>query len=120
VHELSIAHSIVEIVCRVARREGSPRVLAVHVVAGDLSCLVKDSLEFCFDLTARGTEAQGAVLYLERRKVVIYCIRCEANSELETLQQFRCPKCGDYTAHLVSGRELSVDRVELEESHAPC
>jgi hydrogenase nickel incorporation protein HypA/HybF len=62
-HELSIARNIVAIVAEAA---GSRPVRRVTLEIGRFSCVLPESLEFCFDAVARGTALEGAVLEIRR------------------------------------------------------
>ena len=113
-----MASNIVEIVCQVAREEQASRVLVIHLVIGELSCVAEDSLRFAFEVVARGTAAASASLSIEKRPVVVHCPACEEDLALESPQEFRCPRCGQFTGQLVSGRELEIDRIEVESKDA--
>ena len=115
-HELSIARNIVEIVSQVAQEENSPRVSVIHLQIGALSCVVPSALEFAFEVAAEGTPTQGACLEIECMPVVVHCENCETEVALESPQSFRCPQCNKPTPNIVSGRELEIARVELEEA----
>jgi|DeeseametaMP1200_FD_contig_123_752_length_6138_multi_7_in_1_out_0_2 hydrogenase nickel incorporation protein HypA/HybF len=115
VHELSIARNIVEIVSQVAMEEKSPRVSVIHLQIGALSCVVPSALEFAFEVASQGTPTEGARLQMECMPVVVHCDSCETEVALESPQSFRCPRCAQPTPTLVSGRELEISRVELEE-----
>ena len=51
-HELGIAESILDLVGRHAPADRGRDVRVVHVVVGDLSGVLPDSLAFCFDALA--------------------------------------------------------------------
>jgi hydrogenase nickel incorporation protein HypA/HybF len=61
-HELGIAHEIVEMVS--ARTSGS-RVTRVVVRVGKLAAVMPDALRFSFDVVADGTNVEGASLEIE-------------------------------------------------------
>jgi hydrogenase nickel incorporation protein HypA/HybF len=62
-HELALTHEIVAIVCQAA---GDRRVHRVTLEIGESSCATPESIEFCFDVIARGTCAEGARLEIRR------------------------------------------------------
>lgn len=115
-HELSIAQNIVTIVCRVAREEKSERVLEIHLLLGTLSCLGEDALRFAIQAASQGTVAEGALTRIEWRPVVLHCDFCRRDVTLESAQKLQCPCCGRFSAKVVSGLELEVDRIEVEEA----
>jgi hydrogenase nickel incorporation protein HypA/HybF len=112
-HELSIAVSLIDAACEEAERLGNVRVAVLHLRLGALSGVVKDALEFSFDLAAEGTVIAGARLEIEEIPVVVFCPACRAERELPGLQSFRCPVCGGETADLVRGRELELVSMEV-------
>jgi len=62
-HELALTQEIVAIVCRAA---GDRRVHKVTLEIGEWSCAAPASIEFCFEVVARGTRAEGAQLDIRR------------------------------------------------------
>ena len=119
-HELSIAHNLVELVSEVAHKERAPRVCAINLRLGELSCVNQGSLRFCFEVVAADSPASGATLNFEEVPVQVYCQECDRVGALESIQSFRCPYCQAATADIRSGRELEIVSVELEENHATC
>lgn len=59
-HELSIAHSLVELAADAAERAGVSRISVVHLRLGALAGVVRDALEFGFAIAADGTALAGA------------------------------------------------------------
>lgn len=113
-HELSIAHSLVEIAEAAARRAGARRVDSVKVVVGALSGVELGALTFCYDIATHGTLLAGSKLVLRQVPVVVFCPLCKADGELADIRSFRCPTCGTLTGDLRSGRELYVESLEAE------
>ena len=64
-HELSIAHEIVETVRRHLPPEGTRPVKRVSLKLGALNRITPDSLRFCFAAASRGTTVEGAELVIE-------------------------------------------------------
>jgi len=112
-HELSIAQSIVDSAIAQAAAHGGRRVLAVGVRVGDVSGVAVDALEFCFGVTTRDTELDGARLDLERVAIRFRCRACEAEFEPADFQA-TCPACGSEAASMVAGDELALTFLELE------
>jgi hydrogenase nickel incorporation protein HypA/HybF len=112
-HELSIAVNLVEIATREAARAGSEQVLRVYVKVGALSGVVRDALEFAFDVATEGTCLEGAVLEVEDVVVVLFCPTCEAEHPLLDSYRFCCPVCDTPTAEIRAGRELEITAIEI-------
>ena len=114
-HELSIAASIVESVTESAAAYPGARVIEVRLRVGALASVVDDSLQFCWQLATEGTPLEGAQLVFKKLPVVVHCEACGVDAELEGVQSFRCPRCGEIAADLRQGRELEIDSIELDE-----
>jgi hydrogenase nickel incorporation protein HypA/HybF len=113
-HELSIAESIVRIA--EAHADGR-RVTTVEVRVGALRQVVPSALRFAFELVARGTVAEGATLDLEEVPAGLSCRSCGGASETDWFP-FACRSCGSVDVDVVSGDELLVDSLELEDELA--
>ncbi len=120
-HELSIAVSLIETASDELGKAGgrAPRVLALHLRLGLLSGVVKEALLFSFDLAAEGTPIAGARLDIEEVPVVVFCAGCAAPRTLATIQDFRCPVCGQPTPEVLSGRELELKSMEVSVDDDP-
>ena len=116
-HEVGIASSILECVSAEAQKHLGAQILSVCVRVGELSNVDKAALDFAFEALTRGTD-------LDRLKLVVeWCPRrqkCTACSEEFAVQDFElaCPRCGSLQTTLISGTELDIAYIELEE--APC
>jgi hydrogenase nickel incorporation protein HypA/HybF len=110
-HELSIAQSIAEIVCRHA---AGRRVSKVELKVGRLRQVVPSSLSFSFELVAQGTVAEGAELEMHAVPAVAICRECDAETELHAFP-FQCAACGGFDLRIVAGEELEVESIECEE-----
>ena len=115
-HELSLVTSIVETVTEALDRYQKPRVLAVRLRVGALASVVPESLEFCWGIVCEGTPLEGSRLVIDLLPVVVHCEHCDQDAELEGVQSFRCPRCGEPCGELRQGRELEIDSVEIDEA----
>lgn len=116
-HELSLARGVVELVEEHVPAERRADVRAVRLRAGALAGVVADSLQFCFEAVVAGTPLAAAHLEIESPPLRLGCGVCGARSELETLR-LCCPACGSTAVEVLSGSELDVTEVELEERAA--
>jgi hydrogenase nickel incorporation protein HypA/HybF len=113
-HELSIALRIVEMAQSEGERRGA-RVEAVHVRLGPLSGVVKEALLSAYELACENTTLAGSSLLVEDVPMVIYCPRCEARRQLDSMR-FLCPECGTPAKEILQGRELEIFALELRET----
>jgi hydrogenase nickel incorporation protein HypA/HybF len=114
-HELSIVSSIVETVTESAAAYPGARVIEVRLRVGALASVVVDSLEFCWGIATEGTSIDGARLIVQTLPVILWCQTCKQASQLDGVQSFRCPLCGEATMDLRQGRELEIEAIEIEE-----
>ena len=116
-HELSVAHAVVSTVVD-ALPTPAPRVLQVRLRIGELSGIVPQALEFAYDVAAQDTPLADAALVIERCPVVIACPTC-GEQELSGTRDFRCPACGVPCGTVVSGKELEILDVTLDDAVVP-
>ncbi|GEN36061.1 hydrogenase maturation nickel metallochaperone HypA [Aneurinibacillus danicus] len=117
-HELSIAHSLVELAVEAAENTGMKRVQALYLKLGVLSGVVKESLEFSFDVVIEGTPLEGARLVIEDVPVQVFCSDCQEAHILPEPFPMRCPVCGTRTGQVLEGRELELYALEGGEENA--
>jgi len=115
VHELAIATAIVD---AATRHAGGRRVTAVQLRVGHLRQVVPASLAFSWELVSRGTPCEGARLEQEVVPARLRCENCDQEWAVEAAA-FRCPACGA-GATVVSGQELEVQSIVVEEREAAC
>jgi len=114
-HELSIVSSVVETVTESLAAYPGARVLEVRLRVGALASVVTESLEFCYGIASEGTPLEGSRLVVNVLPVVMHCEACRADVELEGVQSFRCPQCGEPCSEMKQGRELEIDSVEIDD-----
>ena len=109
-HELAIAESVVD---TVLARTGDRQVTTVRLRVGRLAGVVRDALEFSFELASAGTPLEGATLEIEEPEGRLRCRSCGAESPRDDLVLL-C-ECGSADVEVVSGRELEIVRVRAAE-----
>lgn len=114
-HEMGIALQIIEIASASIPQEMKPaRVASILLRVGKLSAVIPDNLRFCFDVASKGTAVEGSDLRIEEVPVVARCKNCDGSWTLNG-PTFRCEACGSGTIEVISGRELDIVSIELEE-----
>lgn len=113
-HELAITQEIVRVV---EEQATGSRVTRVVVEIGRVSGILADSVRFCFELCAKGTVAEGAVLSVEEIPGLARCRLCDARVELEEL--FGLCACGSADLEVLAGQELRVREMEVEGCATP-
>ena len=113
-HELSIASSILETVRAEKERRSGARVLKVGVRVGELAGVDPNALSFCFDSLVDGTDLAPLALEIEPRPRRHRCLRCALTFQVVDYE-VSCPVCGVNETQLVSGDELELAYLEVEE-----
>jgi hydrogenase nickel incorporation protein HypA/HybF len=114
-HELSLVTSIVESVTESLTAYPGARVLAVRLRVGALASVIPESLEFCYGIASEGTPLEGSRLVVNVLPVVMHCASCDQDVQLDGVQSFRCPRCGEPCSDMRQGHELEIDSVEIDE-----
>ncbi len=113
-HEMGIALQILDIVNQSLPRDEDLRIKSIQLRVGKLSAVVPQSLRFCMEVVTKDTPAEGAELHMEEVPVVLVCEDCGAKTEIER-PPFECGGCGGSDVEIVSGREMLVDSIEVEQ-----
>ncbi len=112
-HEYAVTRSIVKIVAAEAEKAGARKVTRIHLVIGDLSTIVDDSVRMYFPMIAAGTVAEEAELVFKRVKAEFYCKHCRRNF-VKPAHGFECPVCGGLGTPTDVGKEFYVESIEIE------
>jgi hydrogenase nickel incorporation protein HypA/HybF len=113
-HELGIARNILDIVKQSVPAEQAAAVRRIRIRIGQLSGVVADSLEFCFSALLSETDMKQAGLVMETVPTVSLCRDCRRQFTVDDFA-FTCPACNGVNLEVISGRELEVVDIELED-----
>ncbi|HYL74756.1 MAG TPA: hydrogenase maturation nickel metallochaperone HypA [Bryobacteraceae bacterium] len=111
---MGIASSVLEAVRGEARRHPGARVCKVGLRIGEWASVDPDALQFCFDALLAGSEPEPPTLDIEFRPRQNRCATCGTVFALKNYE-IQCPDCGEPSTEAVSGNELELAYVELEE-----
>jgi hydrogenase nickel incorporation protein HypA/HybF len=114
-HELSIAENIVEIIHQNVPQDRLRDVRAVNMKIGTFSGVVADSLEFSYQAITMETPLAQSFLAVEQIPFVVLCEECHEklmNDDGVT----QCLACGSFKTKIISGRELQVKDIELDDA----
>ncbi|MEA5618238.1 hydrogenase maturation nickel metallochaperone HypA [Cronbergia sp. UHCC 0137] len=109
-HELGITQNIIAIVSEHAQGQ---KVEKVVLEIGKLSAIMPEAVKFCFDICAQGTIVEGAILEIIEITGMAKCRQCGATIVLE--KPFGVCKCGSVQLDLITGEELKIKEIEVEE-----
>jgi hydrogenase nickel incorporation protein HypA/HybF len=112
-HELAVTESILEISLRHAREAGAARIARIHLVLGELSSIVDDSVQFYWDMISENTLAEGAQLVFRRVPVELLCLSC-AQRYSPNGNELACPSCGAAQVKIIAGEEFYVEAIDVQ------
>lgn len=111
---MSVAKNILDIVHEHIRPEDETKVSSIILKVGELSGIVNESLEFCFSTLVHNTPLNKAKLIIQTIPISAVCNSCNQISQLE-YGVFFCEKCHSSDIKLISGNELQIEQIELED-----
>ncbi len=112
-HEMAITQGILDIVLDSAKTSNAKKVTSVTLVVGSLSQVVPDCVSFYFEIMTKDTIAEGAEFIVKEVPAKAECTKCGTVFEAEDMS-LKCPECGEIFGKLISGRELSVESINID------
>ena len=112
-HELSVTESLLKIAVHHAEEAKAQRVTDLHIVIGDLASMVDDSIQFYWEIIAKGTIAEQATLHFRRLPAELQCNTC-AEKYHPTAKELICPTCGGVGARIIKGEEFFLESIDVE------
>lgn len=112
-HEMAITQNILDIVLDTAEKSKAKKVSSVTLVVGSLSQVVPDCVSFYFELMSKDTIAEGAEFIVKDVPARAECSKCGTVFEAEDMS-LQCPECGELFGKLISGRELSIESIDID------
>ena len=112
-HELSVTESLLKIAVQHAEKANAQRVTDLHIVIGDLASMVDDSIQFYWEIIAKGTIAEEATLHFRRVPAELQCNHCSTKYR-PTDRELICPACGGVGARIVAGEEFALESIDVE------
>jgi hydrogenase nickel incorporation protein HypA/HybF len=112
VHELSVVAGLFELLESQAREHQAQKITGVKLRVGEFSGIVPELLESAFEIYRKGTIAAEARLEIEVVPVRVRCRTCGEDASME--EDYTCRGCRGRDFEILEGRELVVDKIELE------
>ena len=112
-HEMAIVQSVLDVAFEAADKHSSSAVKKIKLRIGEMSGVVRESIEFAFSVLKDGTPAAGAELEIEMVRLEALCGSCGPASCAIANLNLICDSCGG-AMEIVSGREMKVEYVDLE------
>jgi hydrogenase nickel incorporation protein HypA/HybF len=112
-HELAVTQGILDISLRHAEEANAKKITDINLVIGQFSSIVDDSVQFYWDIVAKDTIAEGAVLHFNRIPGEMTCQNCGHAFRPDT-EAFLCPACSSLNVRITKGEEFRVDSIDVE------
>jgi len=112
-HELFATQAILKKALQKASDENARRITDLHLVVGELSTYVDDSVQFYWDEISKGTIAEGATLHFRRVSAELQCMACFTRYR-PGADEILCPNCGSSGAKILAGEEFYMEALDVE------
>lgn len=114
-HEMGIAIEVMKIAMSHLPDQGRGlRVKSLNLKIGRLTAIIPQSFRMCMEIATKDTQLEGAEINIEEVPLKVICTECGEESELND-PSFSCPKCESVKLDILSGRELTLESLEVEE-----
>jgi hydrogenase nickel incorporation protein HypA/HybF len=113
-HEFGIANSVLDAARAEAQLRPSMRLTKIVVRVGDLAGVDPDALSFCFEALVKETDWEPVVLEIERPAQRRGCPQCGREFDVVN-HSTACPTCGETLTTFLSGNELELAYLEMED-----
>ena len=114
---MSIAMDVLKIVQEHLPKDHPVRVTKITLKVGKLTAVIADTFKFGMEIITKGTEAEGAEIVIDNVPLVVKCENCGEQSELSE-PFFVCPKCESTRLSVLSGRDLYIESIEVEDNNS--
>ena len=112
-HELAITQNILDLALDEAKAVQANRISKINLVIGELSGVVRDSVEFYFDFLRKDSLAAAATLEFTMIPAQLKCRDCRTEFNPQD-SLWICPKCKSTNIDLLSGRDCYIESIEVE------
>ena len=93
-HELALMTSMVNRVCEIAKQNNADKITKITVKRGEISGVIPEALNFCFDICVADTIAQNAEFIIIDVPAKWKCDSCgQIIEKIDDLNIPFCPKC---------------------------
>ena len=118
-HELGIVFHIIRSVEEVGRQNGVSQVNAVTLELGEVSGVLEDYLQDCWNWAASKSDMlRGAKLQVVVIPAKTLCENCGC-VYLTVAHGRTCPACGSGKTHLIQGNETMIRDITVPEEEEP-
>jgi hydrogenase nickel incorporation protein HypA/HybF len=113
-HEMAIVDNLIEAVFEQIELYQLKKIYRVQVIAGELTGVVPEVLEFCWQICTENTPCQESELILISQPALALCNHCAKEYHFKQGFDYSCPLCGGGIKEVLSGKELYLDFIDGE------
>ncbi len=111
-HEMALCQGVIDLIYEQQRKSGFETVKRVIVEIGALGHVDPHALEFVFEVGAKGTPAEDAVLEIREVAGKAWCMECSKLISIDKRGE-ACPGCAGYQLIVQQGEEMRLKELEV-------
>jgi len=96
-----------------AQSAHASRITDLHIVVGQLSSMIDESVQAYWEIVSEGTIAQKSTLHFRRIPAEMECANCNLRYRLND-SDLSCPVCGSQQVCIASGDEFYLESIEVD------
>lgn len=112
-HEYALTEQIITICEEYVVKNSAKSVTAIHLVVGESSGYMAESIKLYFDIIAKKSVCEKAEVLIENIKPMLKCASCGQLFERVPFS-FTCTFCGGDGESTEIGREFYIKSIEIE------
>ncbi len=116
-HEVTLAGNILETLKEKLKAHpdarSKPKTLCLGI--GQIAAIDKSCLKFAFEILTKDTENENIEIVFNDIPCKVFCSNCQ-KEVLSAKDSFSCPICLENKTKLISGHELVIEYIEINES----
>ena len=116
-HEMGLVRPLVDAILEHCEGVNVETVLSVRLSIGEYVDVIEPLIPELFRFLAHGTVAEHAEIVINRVPGYAICNACSDIFSLDVKDDstWHCPRCGEQNYRMFSGREFSIDAIEVRE-----
>lgn len=114
-HEASICKSLLAMMLQEKEAKSYSKIYSVTVETGAFQLVVPESLDFAFQALTKDTEFENTKLIQKVIPAKAVCKDCGLEQTRNSLYS-ECKNCGSFKFELLSGMELQISKMEVEQN----
>lgn len=113
-HEFSIAMSIIEIAETEARSANSEKILSMELSIGTMAGIEFYALDTAMEMAVKNTLLENTDIKVNKIQAIARCTDCNTEFPINHITD-ECPKCSCLFSDIISGKELKIKSIVVEE-----